>query len=224
MRRDACGDRIGGIEPFSGKRAIGAELAGQARQEPRRSYIGKKADANLGHRESEPVARHAVRAVNRDADAAAHDDAVDQRHIGLAVVFDAGIERIFGTKELERFRMTPGAAEVIEGAKIAACRKGAPAIRGYDHAHDRRIALPLDELLRERAHHDVRDGIERARPIEDDVARHALALEQDVGFGHGSQLPSMSLLMINRITSLVPSRIWWTRKSRKTRSIGWSCR
>src|SRR5207248_10270608 len=36
----------------------------------------------------------------------------------------------------------------------------------------------------------------------------------------GSQFPSKSLLTISRITSLVPSRIWCTRTSRKTRSIG----
>ena len=40
----------------------------------------------------------------------------------------------------------------------------------------------------------------------------------------GRQLPNKSLLTMSRITSLVPSRIWCTRRSRKTRSIGWSRR
>src|SRR5947207_579005 len=34
------------------------------------------------------------------------------------------------------------------------------------------------------------------------------------------QLPNISRLTINRITSLVPSRIWCTRRSRSTRSMG----
>src|SRR5262249_15365795 len=38
------------------------------------------------------------------------------------------------------------------------------------------------------------------------------------------QLPNKSRLTMSRITSLVPSRIWCTRRSRKTRSIGWSRR
>src|SRR5215831_219595 len=36
----------------------------------------------------------------------------------------------------------------------------------------------------------------------------------------GRQLPNKSLLTMSRITSLVPSRIWCTRRSRKTRWIG----
>src|SRR5262249_652900 len=37
---------------------------------------------------------------------------------------------------------------------------------------------------------------------------------------YGRQLPNKSRLTMSRITSLVPSRIWCTRRSRKTRSIG----
>ena len=81
---------VGGIEPLAGERAIGAELARQARQEPGRPDVGKEADADLGHGEDEPVAGDAMGAVHRYADAAAHDDAVDQRHVGLAVALDAG--------------------------------------------------------------------------------------------------------------------------------------
>src|SRR5262245_18073725 len=36
--------------------------------------------------------------------------------------------------------------------------------------------------------------------------------------------PNISRLTISRMISLVPSRIWCTRKSRSTRSIGWSRR
>jgi hypothetical protein len=43
------------------------------------------------------------------------------------------------------------------------------------------------------------------RPVENDVTGYAASLEQDVRLG--AQLPNISLLMITRITSLVPSRI-----------------
>jgi hypothetical protein len=43
------------------------------------------------------------------------------------------------------------------------------------------------------------------RPVENDVTGHAASLEQDTRLG--VQLPNISLLMITRITSLVPSRI-----------------
>ena len=86
-------DAVGGVEALAGQRAIGAELARHARQEPGGADVGKEADADLRHGEGIAVAGDAVRAVHRNADAAAHDDAVDQRDIGLAVVLDRGVER-----------------------------------------------------------------------------------------------------------------------------------
>src|SRR5262249_7449466 len=48
--------RVGGGEPLAGQRAIAAEPARQARQEPGRPDVGEKADADLRHREQEFVA------------------------------------------------------------------------------------------------------------------------------------------------------------------------
>ena len=121
--------RVGGVEPLAGERAIGAEFARQARQKPGRPDIGKEADADLGHREAEPVAGHAVRAVHRDADAAAHDDAVDERDVGLAIALDAGIERVFVAEIGERLVIASGAPEIVERAQVAARREGALAAR-----------------------------------------------------------------------------------------------
>ena len=52
MGGNAGRDGIGGAEPLAGERAVGAEFARQARQEPGRPDIGKEADADFGHRES----------------------------------------------------------------------------------------------------------------------------------------------------------------------------
>ena len=146
-----------------------------------------------------------MRTMYGDADAAPHDDAVNQRHIRLAIMLDTGVERIFRAKECERVLIPAATPKIIQGAQIAACREGAPS-SGADHnAGDGWIGFPFIELLRERAHHIMRDGIERVRPVENDVTGHAASLEQDVRLG--GQLPNISLLMITRITSLVPSRI-----------------
>ena len=85
MRGKAGAAAVGGVKALAGERAIGAEFARQARQEPGGADIGEKADAHLRHGELKAVAGDAVRAVHRHADTAAHGDAVDQRHVGLAV-------------------------------------------------------------------------------------------------------------------------------------------
>src|SRR5262249_26262327 len=54
-------------------------------------------------------------AVDRDADAAAHDNAVDERHIGLAIAFDAGVERVFLAKIAECLVVPSGAPHVVGG-------------------------------------------------------------------------------------------------------------
>ena len=170
---------IGGGKPIAGERAIGAELAGQARQEPGRADVGKKADPDLRHGEHELVAGDAMRAVHRNADAAAHHDAVDQRHIRLAIAFDARVERVFLAEKAERIVIAPGAPEIVQRAQIAARRERARAVGGEDHARDRAIGLPFGELLRERAYHAAGHRIERVWSIERDETRRAAALEQD---------------------------------------------
>ena len=66
-------------------------------------------------------------------------------------------------------------------------------------------------------------GRERGR----DDAEAAFVVEQDLAaVGHGARLlaPSRRRAMITRMISLVPSRIWCTRTSRKWRSMGKSLR
>ena len=71
-RRDAMGGKAGGaavgaVETLAGQRAIGAEFARQARQEPGGADVGKKADADFRHgeRESGRRRRGASRAPTR---------------------------------------------------------------------------------------------------------------------------------------------------------------
>jgi hypothetical protein len=181
---NARGHGVRGIEPLAGERAISTEGCRQARQEEGRPNVGKEADAHLGHGEHELVAGDAMGAVDRDADAPAHDDAVDERHIGLAIAFDAGVERVFLAKIGKRLLVPSGAPQVVECAQIPARREGAGVIRSDDHARDLGITLPVRELSRQRAHHGERHRVERMRPVERDETRCAAPLEQDIARAH----------------------------------------
>src|SRR5207302_1921039 len=125
-------------------------------------------------------------------------------------MLDGSVERVFLAKEGKRIVVAAGAPEIVKRAQVAAGRERALAVRGQDHARDRGIDFPRRELLRERAHHAGSHRIERVRAIERDEAGCAAALEQNfrwIGLRRSCQLPNKSLLMISRITSLVPSRI-----------------
>ena len=221
MRGRAGRDAIGGSEPLAGQRQIRADLARHARQHPGRADIRKKPDADFRHGELISVAGDAMRAVDRNANAAAHDDAVDQRDIGLRIALDEGVERIFLAR---RTPAPPPAGRPCPDRKARGYRRQ-PRMRAR-RSPSRSRASPRHHppthrvACASRAHHPVRDGVERLRAIERDKPGDAAALEQDVGVRHSTQFPSRSRLTISRITSLVPSRIWCTRTSRITRSIG----
>ena len=77
--------RIAIADAVAGQAEIHAETAAEVGQQMAAADIGEEADADLGHGELGVLGQHAVRAVEGDADAAAHDDAVDQRDIGFRV-------------------------------------------------------------------------------------------------------------------------------------------
>src|SRR4029450_2420136 len=104
--------------------------------------------------------------MDRDAHAPAHDNAVDERHVGLAVAFDAGVERELLTKKAEHLLVVSGAPKSIEWAQAPARREGPGIVRDPEHAPDCGIRLPLCELARQLAYHGQRHRVERVRPIE----------------------------------------------------------
>src|SRR6185369_13962414 len=130
---------------------------------------------------------------------------VDEADVGFRKTLDASIEPIFAAEEGKLLLVLSGTSQIVEGAQITACGKRALPIGSDDNTRHRRIGFPFLELSRETAHHRAGDRIERMRPIERDQPGRAAALEQQVGL-RAHQLASMSLLMISRITSLVPSR------------------
>ena len=123
VRGDAGSHGVGGSKPLAGERRIGAGLARHARQQPRGADVRKKPDADFRHGELEFFSRDPVRSVDGNPDAAAHDDAVDQRDIGLGIMLDEGVERVFVAPERQRLGLPPGTAEVVERADVAAGRE-----------------------------------------------------------------------------------------------------
>ncbi len=98
----------------------------------RAADVGEKTDADLGHGEGETLARDPVRGVDRDADAPAHDDAVDQRDDGFRIGADSLVELVFLAPERQLLIVVAGAPEFIETADVAAGAKGLVA-RAADH-------------------------------------------------------------------------------------------
>src|SRR5688572_8225790 len=120
MRGDAERGRVSRFDPLAGERAIGASLTRQPRQEPGRADVREEPDPDFRHREAETLAGDAMRAVDRDPNAAAHHDAIDDGDVGLAIALDDGIEPVFIAPEAKRFVEAAGATEIIERAQIAA--------------------------------------------------------------------------------------------------------
>ena len=131
--------------------------------------IGDHADAGFRHGEERAVADDAKGGRRRNADAAAHDDAVDQRDARFGEMMQERIEAIFLAKEPASklrviLRMLVKPAQIAAGAK-------SPVARALDkHRLDGGRALPRDHLSAKRLHHLPVERIHRARAVQGDDA------------------------------------------------------
>ena len=220
-------DRVRAVHGLPGQSEVRADLARRTRQQPGAADIGKEAEPDFGHREFRLVGHDAVRGMRRQADAAAHHDAVHEGDIGLWEFLDPGVQDVFlAPQDLAEIALDLGAFP--ERADIAAGAQAALA-RAFQQDHrDRGIGLERVERLVDVAEHLQRHGIDRLRPVQaDDAGRAFLARDQvaldDGSIGH--RAPSISLRdTISRMISLVPSRIWCTRRSRTIFSMPYSLR
>ncbi len=144
-----------------------------------------------------------MRTVDRYADAAAHGDAVHQGNIGLGVMFDLSVQRIFDAEEIRRsdaIRATTfgDLADITTGAKPTR----PVGVIDHDGAH-RRVGFPGGQRLRHGHAHLNRQGMQGFRSIErnatdtvldprNDLVRHAVSIWR---------------AMMTRMISLVPSSI-----------------
>ncbi len=143
MRDEAAIERIRGLEARPGEAEIAADPAGAAIEEQlSRRYPGKRPIAVSGMAKSEPLGRDAVRAVQRDAGAAAHGDAVEQRDIGFGKAVDALDQAIFLAEEIGG---EPGRAplpRLVDRPDVAAGAERARRRRRGSRRHGRRDRAP----------------------------------------------------------------------------------
>ena len=180
MGREAERERIGGAHPLTGQRKIEAGLARQARQRPGRAHVREEADPDLRHGEGIAVARHAVAAVQRHPDPAAHDESVDERHIRLRIALDADVERVFLAPEPKRLVPPPGLSEFVEMANVAAGAERPLARARHHHARHVRVVRPGIERAAHGAHHVERQRVQGLGPVQRDQARRAVLFADDL--------------------------------------------
>ena len=152
-------------------------------------YTGKEANGCLWHGEECLFSGDAVPSVHAEADAAAHRDAADERHIGLVALGDAFVEHVLFFEEFHTW--LAGHDQLANGLDVAAGAKGRLA-RSLDHngAHAL-VALELVQLLEHHARHVVVESVELLGTIEHDDAHlvHATELDivRDIGAEHSAQ-------------------------------------
>ena len=208
-------EAFGPVEPRAGEREIRADAPFQPRQIPAAADVGEQADPGFGHREARMFGRDAIFRRLRNADAAAHGDAVHEGDDGLRIGEEQMVEAIFGVEELPRLRPVLRAA-FREHANVAAGAKAAAFAMVDDHCLDGIVIAPFEQRVDHRPAHRQVERVDRLRTIERQAAGAAVDRNQNI-FGHWR---SKSLPTIIRITWFVPSRIEWTRRSRQKRSIG----
>src|SRR5271166_2824889 len=104
--------------------------------------------------------------MHRDADAAPHHDAVEQRDVRLRVALDDAIERILFAPVNQRIALTAGLAEIVNLAQVASGGECTPARTSYNDTGNGGIVAPQIELFAQRTHHDKSYSIKRLRTVE----------------------------------------------------------
>ena len=82
--------------------------------------VGDEADHAFGHGDLGGLADDAVAAVAGDADAAAHDEALHQRDVGLGEGGDAGVHAVFVGPEAAALVEVAAAAGAVDVGDVAA--------------------------------------------------------------------------------------------------------
>ncbi len=125
-------DRIAGAERRPGQPGVQSESAGGAGEQVGAADVGDEADADLGHGDLGGLGDHPDVAVPGDSDAAAHHDAVHDRHIRFGVGADAGVEPVLVEEERPRFGAA-GFGRVIQRDHVPAGTQAA--VAGPAHHH-----------------------------------------------------------------------------------------
>ena len=145
MGREPGMHGIGAGHPQTGQAEIDAKLARQPRQQEGSADVGEKPIAVSGIAKPACSRGHTVWRMHRQADAAAHADAVDQRDIGLRIGRDRQVQRVFLAKRIVRRRRgrRTSAHRAARGCRRRRRRRGRRRPRSPRHRHaDRRARSP----------------------------------------------------------------------------------
>ncbi len=118
-----------------------------------------------------------------EADTAAHDEAVHQRHHRLGVAGDAGVEAVLVGPEAAGGGEVAGATAAVDLGDVAAGAEGALAFAVEDDQRDGGVVGPGVEGRLDRQRHGVGERVQRLRAGEGDTAGAALRADGDVGHG-----------------------------------------
>jgi len=169
MRGYAGLDDVGALQPAPGQAQHYAQVPVQPGQNVTAAHVAEQPDGGLRHGEQRPLGGHPVLAVHGYADAAAHRDAVDQRHVRDFVLADRAVHRVFGPEEvcaqLERRGAHPAQDDGLHVA--ARAKRLAAGTLDDHHSHLRFVLLQFWQDLGDHRHVE---GVQRFRSVQRDDA------------------------------------------------------
>ncbi len=174
--------RIRAGQRHTGQPDIQFNLHRHDSQEMRGADIGQEADARLGHGDLRTLGDDAESRRLAEAHAAAHRNAVEQRHNRLRKRMQRVIEPVFVDKE----RLPTGLAarfHAVQLAHVAARAEALFACAAQHHGDDPVISPATLEQHREFTHHRVRQRVQRSRPVQRDDRDAVEHAKQDGRFG-----------------------------------------
>ncbi|BDH56024.1 hypothetical protein MTP03_09630 [Tsukamurella sp. PLM1] len=186
VRREPDGERIARADPRGGHAHELAEAPRQAAQQVGGADIGEEADRDLGHGDERLLRDHAVRAVDRDAHAATHVHAVDERDHGLGELREAQVHVVLVAEEGRE--VLPRHHLVTDGADVAAGAVGLGRGGGDEDAGHGVVGLPFLQRRVDRVDHVHGERVERLRTVQLDVAGAPGHGGDDLGVAHNSLL------------------------------------
>ena len=170
MRGNTRPDAFGAVETGTGQREELPQAPAQPRQVPAAAHVGEQADTAFGHGEARVLGRDAIFARQRDADAAAHGDAVHEGDDRLAVFEHLVVEPIFIVEESAAAFPVIVQCRVAQQVDIAARAEAAALCMIEDHRLDRLLGVPFGQRCAHRVAHVERERVERLGPVERDMA------------------------------------------------------
>ena len=208
-------NRIGCVHAIAGQRQVGANVARRSRQQKGRADVGKNPIPTSGIATAE-------RSVTMRCEACAETPTpppITTPSITAITGFGYRAIRTFRWYSVDQNCSGRGLFDfrrIVQRANIAARAQAALARSVDENGADIGIGCPGAQIFRHGDGHVERQRIERFRPVQCDPPQRPLGANDDIALvkDHCAYRPTRLLATMRRMISLVPSRIWCTRKSR----------